>query len=64
MIKASAGTLYRAPILVCPDLLEALEACRSEGMDVCTLEAEAPESLFGSVAARRAGLPVLPVNTR
>lgn len=46
VIKASAGTLYRAPILICPSLPEALRACRDKGMEVCTLEAEAQQTLF------------------
>ncbi|MFT4822626.1 MAG: 23S rRNA (guanosine2251-2'-O)-methyltransferase [Halioglobus sp.] len=47
VIKASAGTLYRAPMLVCSDLVTGLTACRDAGMDICTLEATAKESLFG-----------------
>lgn len=46
VIKASAGTLYRAPILTCDDLAEALKLCRKQGMKVCTLEADAEETLF------------------
>ena len=46
VIKASAGTVYKAPILICQDLAQALSACRDKGMDVCTLEADASESLF------------------
>ena len=46
VIKASAGTLYKAPVLICQDLGQALSACRDQGMDVCTLEADASESLF------------------
>jgi 23S rRNA (guanosine2251-2'-O)-methyltransferase len=46
VIKASAGTVYRAPLLLCPSLPEALRACRAAGAQICTLEAEAPLSLF------------------
>lgn len=46
VIKASAGTLYRAPLLFCPSLAEALTLCQERGAQVCTLEAEAPLSLF------------------
>ncbi len=46
VIKASAGTLYRAPMLVCNDLVAGLSACRDMGMEICTLEATASESLF------------------
>lgn len=51
VIKASAGTVYNAPILICPELADGLQACRAKGFDVCTLEANAPESLFGRRAA-------------
>ncbi|MBE9540162.1 MAG: RNA methyltransferase [Proteobacteria bacterium] len=47
VIKASAGTLYRAPLLLCQDLAEALTQCKRAGMDICTLEASAPSTLFG-----------------
>lgn len=46
VIKASAGTLYRAPLLLCQDLPQALAQCRNAAMTVCTLEANAPTSLF------------------
>ncbi len=46
VIKASAGTLYRAPLLLCPSLPEALRLCQDRGAQVCTLEADAPRSLF------------------
>ncbi|MEH6593326.1 MAG: RNA methyltransferase [Halioglobus sp.] len=46
VIKASAGTLYKAPILSCKDLPDALQSCLASGMEVCTLEADAPDSLF------------------
>jgi 23S rRNA (guanosine2251-2'-O)-methyltransferase len=46
VIKASAGTLYRAPILTCEGLPAALKTCRAHKMTVCTLEASAPSSLF------------------
>lgn len=46
VIKASAGTLYRAPLLLCDSLPEALRACQTQGAQVCTLEAGAAQSLF------------------
>ena len=46
VIKASAGTLYRAPLLLCQDLPQALSQCKSAGMTVCTLQANAPSTLF------------------
>lgn len=47
VIKASAGTLYRAPLLHCETLPDALRRCRERGMDICALAADAPQSLFG-----------------
>jgi 23S rRNA (guanosine2251-2'-O)-methyltransferase len=46
VIKASAGTLYRAPLLKCEDLEAGITACRAAGMEVCTLEAGGTTSLF------------------
>ena len=46
VIKASAGTLYRAPLLFTASLVEALQACKKNGMQICTLEASAPNTLF------------------
>ncbi len=46
VIKASAGTLYRAPLLQCQSLPDALRLCQERGAQICTLEADAPRSLF------------------
>jgi len=46
VLKASAGTLYRAPVLLCTSLPEALSRCRAHGMEICTLAAGATQSLF------------------
>ena len=46
VIKASAGTLYRAPMLMCQDLGEALTLCKRSDMQICTLEADAKTTLF------------------
>lgn len=46
VIKASAGTLYRAPLVVCAELADALRECRARGAEICTLAADAPLSLF------------------
>ncbi|MFV0277238.1 MAG: TrmH family RNA methyltransferase [Parahaliea sp.] len=46
VIKASAGTLYRAPLLLCDALPPALRDCRERGFEVCTLAAGASQSLF------------------
>ncbi len=46
VIKASAGTLYRAPLLLCADLPPALQDFRRSGVEVCTLSAAAPTTLF------------------
>jgi 23S rRNA (guanosine2251-2'-O)-methyltransferase len=47
VIKASAGTLYRAPLVICAELPAALAQCRESGASVCILAAAAPRSLFG-----------------
>lgn len=46
VIKASAGTLYKAPILRCNSLLDALAECREHGAQIFSLEASAPQTLF------------------
>ena len=46
VIKASVGTLYRAPLLICQALPQALRQCRDRGIQVCTLQAQASQSLF------------------
>ena len=46
VIKSSAGTVYRAPLLLCQSLPEALKLCQLPGAQVCALEAESPVSLF------------------
>lgn len=46
VIKASAGTLYRAPLLFCASLPEALRSCKAQGMEICTLDAGASRTLF------------------
>ena len=46
VIKASAGTLYRAPLLLCTDLPETLQKYRERGVDICALSAGAALSLF------------------
>lgn len=51
VIKASAGTLYRAPLLMHPALPDALKLCQDRGAQVCLLESDAPLSLFNHHAA-------------
>lgn len=46
VIKASAGTLYRAPLLRCTDTAIGAKACRARGIQLCALTAAAPLSLF------------------
>ncbi len=46
VIKASAGTVYRAPMLACESLPETLESCRVSGIEICVLDASAETSLF------------------
>ncbi|MEE4661519.1 MAG: RNA methyltransferase [Halieaceae bacterium] len=45
-VKASAGTLFRAPLVRCRELSDALLACRSSGYRVCVLDGNAERSLF------------------
>lgn len=46
VVKASAGTLYRAPMLICDDLYATLSAYRQRGISLCCLRADADCSLF------------------
>jgi len=46
VIKASAGTLYRTPMLLSSDLGDSLEKYRQQGVEICTLCADATQSLF------------------
>jgi 23S rRNA (guanosine2251-2'-O)-methyltransferase len=46
VVKASTGTLYRAPLLVTPSLPGGLQDCRDLGMEICILEASAQKTLF------------------
>jgi 23S rRNA (guanosine2251-2'-O)-methyltransferase len=46
VIKASAGTLYRAPVLITDALPRALLACRENGFEICILEPDAETDLF------------------
>ena len=45
-IKASAGTLYRAPLIRCEGLAEALAQCQRTGHSIYTLDAAADKSLY------------------
>lgn len=46
VIKASAGTLFRAPLLHCDSIEDALVRCRAAGYEVCSLRADATQSLY------------------
>lgn len=46
VIKASAGTLFHAPLLHCEQLERALAGLRETGADIAVLDARAPLSLF------------------
>ena len=48
VIKASAGTVFRAPLISCDALAPSLQALKTEGYAIATLEASAPQSLFSS----------------
>jgi 23S rRNA (guanosine2251-2'-O)-methyltransferase len=45
-VKASAGTLLRAPLIRCKDLADALRQCQQQGHRVCILAADASQSLY------------------
>jgi 23S rRNA (guanosine2251-2'-O)-methyltransferase len=53
VIKASTGTLYRAPMVICDSLPAALEQSKALGFRVNTLAAEAEQSLFSPAAGPR-----------
>jgi 23S rRNA (guanosine2251-2'-O)-methyltransferase len=46
LIKASVGTVFRAPLLRCERLLPALQACREDGFTIFFLDGGARASLF------------------
>ena len=46
VVKASAGTLYRAPLVICPELPAALRACGDAGTAICILAADGEASVF------------------
>ncbi len=46
VIKASAGTVFRAPLVFCEQLAPALARCREQGFELCTLAANARQNLF------------------
>lgn len=47
VIKASAGTVFRAPLLSCESIGEALAACSAASASICILDGDAEISLFG-----------------
>ncbi|MEP5765600.1 MAG: RNA methyltransferase [Halieaceae bacterium] len=51
-IKASAGTLFQAPLIRCRELPEALQQCQQQGYRVCVLDAGADRSVFESSGER------------
>lgn len=46
VIKASAGTVFRAPLIWCDALAPTLQTLKTQGYAIATLEASAPQSLF------------------
>ena len=53
-VKASAGTLFRAPLIRCRSLPEALGDCQKYGYRVCVLDATAGISLMDAERPERA----------
>jgi 23S rRNA (guanosine2251-2'-O)-methyltransferase len=45
VIKASAGTVFRAPLLRCEKLVDALKAFKDAGAAICALSSHAPTTL-------------------
>jgi 23S rRNA (guanosine2251-2'-O)-methyltransferase len=54
VIKASAGTVFRAPLLRCTDIAAAATHCMAAGYTLYRLDASAPVSLFDTTFAERA----------
>jgi len=52
VLKASAGTLYRAPLVISPGLPAALKECKDHGATICILSADATMSLFDHLPER------------
>lgn len=46
VIKASAGTLFKCPIVHCHDLPQTLQKLSAQGVDICLLDSQAEQSLF------------------
>lgn len=46
VIKASAGTLFKAPIYHCEDLAESLRMLRERGVELSTLSSHAEQTVF------------------
>lgn len=46
VIKASVGTVFKAPLLHCETLAQGLGALRDRGVTICTLSSHAKQSLF------------------
>jgi len=58
VIKASAGTAYSAPLVICADLIAAVTTLTGRGVKAYVLRADASHSLFASDAPK-AGVFVL-----
>lgn len=52
VIKASAGTFFRAPIYVCDNLPNALKKLSEAGMTLCLMAADAKQTLFQYTASK------------
>lgn len=46
VIKASAGSVFKAPLIRCKDLASALNKLSGEHTDICTMSSHADQSLF------------------
>jgi len=54
VIKSSAGTVFKAPILQCATLSEGLKVLAENGFQILTLDARGPLSLYDVEPAARA----------
>lgn len=55
VVKSSAGTLFKAPILLCDTVAEALEVIQTQGLNIAVLAGEADDSLFNYAANDKVG---------
>lgn len=55
VVKSSAGTLFKAPILLCDTVSEAIEIIQTQGLNIAVLAGEAKEDVFSFAATDGVG---------